>query len=263
MRNRVVNAAMLVAALASVVPAHAGLIINATFDGTITSDPNAAPIETAINTAIQMFENTYTNNISVDIYFQEGGGLGESDFYWSSASYSSFYSGLVANEGVNSPAIMGLDANGGDANTNGGNNPEGNSSEIEIKSANARAVGIDIPPACVPTATGAGTANGNVPNNCSYHPGATDAEDGIISLDTAILNPGSPGSSGAYDLIPVVEHEIDEILGLGSAIDNCDQSTGTCGTDDGYGSPQDLYRYTASGARSPITVNCSNPGSAY
>src|SRR6202012_5318372 len=88
--------------------------ITATFDSTITSDPNAAAIEGVINTAIAQFASLVTNPINVLIYFQEGGGLGESNTVSYNNSYTSFYNGLVA-ENANAAAIAGLNANGGNA----------------------------------------------------------------------------------------------------------------------------------------------------
>src|SRR3984957_15483450 len=112
-------------------PARAGLIINATFDSSITSDPNAASIEAVINGAVQTYENLFTNSMTVSILFQEGGGLGQSNDLLYGGSYTSFYDQLVANN-ANPAAIAALNANGGDANTNGGINPVGGVDEIAI-----------------------------------------------------------------------------------------------------------------------------------
>src|SRR5262245_11868293 len=49
------------------------MVINPTFDGSITSDPDAAKIETTINTAIQILENYITNPVAVDISFAKTG----------------------------------------------------------------------------------------------------------------------------------------------------------------------------------------------
>ena len=62
LKKLIAGAWLTAAALLLVVPAHANLIIDATFDSTITSDTNSGLIEGAINTAIQTFENTYANN---------------------------------------------------------------------------------------------------------------------------------------------------------------------------------------------------------
>jgi hypothetical protein len=183
----------------------------------------------------------------------------------------------LANDG-NPAAIAGLDANGGDPNTNGGVNPVGNVNEIEIKSANARALGIDIAPGCVVTPTGDGTAGGNVPNICAFT-GSGATVDGIVSLNTAITTP--PNSQtfpdpSYYDLVSTAEHEIDEVLGLGSALENCDSTSpsGACqpgatlnaanDTPIGVGAPEDLFRWSAaSGGTRTLSTNCTTPTSAY
>lgn len=268
-----------VLSLPLVTPAHAGLIINPTFDSTITSDSNAVGIEAVINEAIQTFEDLYSNNITVDILFQEGGALGQSNTIVYDASYTSFYNRLVSNN-ANPAAIAALQANGGNASTNGGVNPVGGTTAIEIKSANARALGINVAPGCVVTATSAGTSDGNVPNDCALS-GAGQKVDGIVSLNTAITAP--PNSPG-YDLLSTTEHEIDEVLGLGSALENCNSSvpTGTAACrpgatldalndtpfgilgDGGFGAPEDLYRWSAAtGGTRTLSTNCTTPTSAY
>ena len=255
--------------------AHAGILtINAIYDTTISNDSNHAAIEGAIGTAITTIENDFTNPITVSIYFQEGGGLGQSNFLVYDQPYTSFYSGLVANNS-NPAAIAALQAAGYTTV-----NPVGGTNNIEMKSANSRAVGINQAPGCNVTPTGAGTLSGNIPNDCYDGKTGTPSGtmvDGIISLNTLITTPGTNGG-GSYDLVSTAEHEIDEILGLGSALENCE--TGTSGqtmacnsgtltrqndTSFAVGAPEDLYRYTAAtgGTLANLTVNCSSPGSAY
>jgi len=232
------------------------LYIVPTFDASITSDPNHAAIENTIDQAIAVYEATFVNPITVAIYFQEGGGLGQSNFYDYTASYSAFHSGLTANN-ANPAAISALNSNGG----SGGNNPVTGDSTITMKSANMRAVGINQAPGCQLTS---GSADG-VPYECGGTAGA--AYDGIISLNTSITTPGSPGSSLAYSLLATAEHEIDEVLGLGSALFNDSASTGTLNaSNDAYGdpSPEDLFRWSAAtGGSRTLSVNCASPGSAY
>jgi hypothetical protein len=66
-------------ALAAGIPAHANLIITPAYDATITSDPSAGAIVSTINQAISTYQSLIANNVSVKIYFQEGGGLGTSE----------------------------------------------------------------------------------------------------------------------------------------------------------------------------------------
>src|ERR1700722_10318150 len=133
LKKRTLSFLTLVIPLAS--PAHAGLIITPTFDSSITSDSHAATIEGVIDSAIRMFDNLYSNPITVSIYFQEGGGLGDSNTAVYDGAYTTVYNALVATD-ANPAAIAALNANGGDPTTNGGINPEGDTNAIEIKSAN-------------------------------------------------------------------------------------------------------------------------------
>lgn len=265
---------ILVIPLAS--PAHASLIINPTFDSSITSDPHATSIEGVIDSAIQMFDNLYSNPITVSIYFQEGGGLGDSNTVVYDGPYNTVYNALVATN-ANPAAIAALNANGGDPNTNGGINPEGGANAIEIKSANARALGFNVAPGCVVTPTGDGHSGNNIPNICALSgPGAS--VDGIISLQTAVTDPPNSPQSSYYDLLSTTEHEIDEVLGLGSAIENCNPTSNGASTvcvdgslnagnntPFGVGTLEDLYRWNAptGGSRSTLNINCSTPTSAY
>lgn len=251
--------------------AHAGIFtIVPTFDSSISTDGNAAAIEGAINTAITTIESAFTNPITVSIYFQEGGGLGQSNFLTYNESYTSFYNGLVHNNS-NPAAIAALQAAGYTSV-----NPVGGTNHIEMKSANARAVGINQAAGCDVTAVTPSASNGNIPNSCGSALNGP-LVDGIVSLNTLITTPGTNGG-GSYSLVATAEHEIDEILGLGSALENCDyggsgQST-ACGTGnltrqndtgDGVGDPEDLYRYTAAtgGTLANLTVSCASPGAAY
>ena len=264
--RRFVPVAIILTALGTCVPAHANIIITAGFDSTIQNDSNAAAIISTINTAINTYESLITNNITVKIYFQEGGGLGTSEFYDYTTTYSSFYSGLVANNS-NPAAIAALNANGGDANTNGGVNPVTNDANIIMKSANLRAVGINAGPNCVPTVV----SGSSLPTDCTYGTGA-NAYDGIISLNTAITFPPQGATGTNYSLLSTVEHEMDEILGLGSALVNCNPSdpnaTTACKNAGNWSasdpSPEDLYRWNATigGART-LGTNCQSPTSAY
>src|SRR2546423_3403263 len=54
------------------------LVINPTFAMNIQNDPNAASIEATINRTIAAYESFINDNVTVDITFQEGGGLGGS-----------------------------------------------------------------------------------------------------------------------------------------------------------------------------------------
>jgi PEP-CTERM motif len=267
---------LVVLSIPFVLPARANLIINPIFDGTITSNPDAGSIEATIDTAVSLLESLYSNPITVSIYFQEGGGLGESDAVVYAIPYTQFYNALLTTN-ANPAAIAGLQANGGNAILNGGVNPAGGGANIEIKPANANALGIDLPPGCYVTPTGDGDSGGNVPNGCALS-GSGAAVDGIVSLQTSITDPPNSPQSNYYDLVATAQHEIDEILGLGSALENCDPGdsgvTAACAgsgaldaSDDtpfGVGAPEDLFRWSAAaGGTRTLSADCALTTSAY
>lgn len=233
-------------------PAQANLIITHTFDDSIKNDPNVTVIEDTIKSAIGVFASTYSNPIDVLIYFQEGGGLGESNFFLSSLSYSAVYSALVT-KNANPAAIAGLNANGG----NNSRNPVTSSFQIDVKSANARALGINVSPGCVPEPPPPNDTSG-LPTECVS--GSTNAVDGIISLKTGITYPQTANDGSNYGLMSVVEHEIDEILGLGSSLADTSASSGTVTSRNP--SPEDLFRYGANGSRI-FSVNCAAATTAF
>ena len=211
---------LLAAALCLAATGQASLItINPTFDATITSDPNAASIEGTINAAINYYDTTFTTSnafspLTVNITFQEGGGLGGSLTTVYKVNYSSFITNLhTASSGdtTDTTALAGLPVSA--------TNPVTGTTTINLKSANCRALGL----------------------------GCTLASDGTITLNTSLTNPGSLGSTGQYSLLAVTEHEIDEVLGLGS---DANSSPGFFSDP----MPEDLFRYGLNAAGAVVRV---------
>jgi hypothetical protein len=165
-------------------PARAQLNIVPTFDSTITGDPNAAAIEGTINAAIQEYRSFFSNNITVNITFSEGGGLGSSSSSILSIPYTTYRAALVSHATTANDAIANLSL---PVQTN---SPVDGQAQLYISTANARALGL----------TGAG------------------GDDGDITLNTSIMNFTRPGSPSKYDLKAVAEHEMDEVLGFGSGL---------------------------------------------
>jgi hypothetical protein len=193
---------------------QASLVINPTFDSTITNDPNAVAIEGTINTAIRTYESTFSNNITVNITFQEmTTGLGRSNFTVFIVPYTRFRAALAAQPQTSDVATALAHL------PNQTNNPVTNTANVLLKTADIKALGL----------TGF----------------SLPASDGTVSLNTTITTPGSPGTTGQYSLLATTEHEIDEILGLGSTLVTF---TSPPFSDDPL--PEDLYRYDASGNRS-------------
>ena len=208
-----------------------GLTIDATFDSSITNNPNAAAIEAMINRAISIYESLFNDPITVHIYFRYAatapdgtalppGTVSRSDFVVYTIPWNAFVNALRANASTSndSLAIASLPANSLAANVN----PSGS---------NGRAVGLDTPPAMF--------ANGHVGNGGPY--------DGIVTMNsTQPFQFSRPPDAGRDDAQRAVEHEIDEVLGLGS---NASLSNLT---------PEDLFSWSARGQR-----NVSSNGTRY
>ena len=190
------------------------LTIVPTFDNSIKTDPNDAIIEATINTAIQQYRTLFTDPITVDITFQEGGGLGSSSTSIVQISYTAYRAALVTHRtsGNDSTALAFLPVQA--------TSPVDGNTNLWLSLPNARALGLVGPPA--------GT-------------------DSTITLNTSIMNlTRPPGDMTKYDLQSVSEHEMDEALGLGSGL-NLPVGFPRLSR------PQDLFRYSASGVRSFTT----------
>jgi hypothetical protein len=188
----------------------AGLTIIPTFNSTGATSIDAAT-QTVINNAIAFYQNTFTDNITVNIEFHNmTSGLGQSTFFFFSIAYSTYCTALAAN--ATSPDDMTALAN----TPCGPNNPANNTANIGVKSPNGRAVGLNLAEQPFPT------------NSSCPTPMFTGS--GCIGLNVTLANSIGPGI-----LFATVEHEIDEVLGLGSAL----QGTTTTSTP----WPEDLFRW--------------------
>jgi hypothetical protein len=159
--------------------------------------------------------------------FQEmSSGLGESSSYITTLPYASYYSALAshATTADDTNALL-IDV------PNSANNPVNGNSSITLKLPLSRALGFGVnPPSGQP--------------------------DGTIGLKTSICNLSpSQTDPSKYSLFAVASHEMDEVLGLGSELD---QDKGN-GIFTGPVEPEDLFRYDQNGARSFTTnVNASS-----
>ena len=199
---------VLLAATALVISAPAqALVIHASYnEGSLDSAALSV-----INNAIGFYQNTFSNNITVNIDFHNmTSGLGASLSPIYVKSYTSYKAQLTANASSanDTSALANLPAS------------VPNSSVI-LKSADARAVGL----------TGAGM-NLNMTNTSGFCLGSN--LDGCIGLNIGLTTNGS----GSYSLLATVEHEIDEVLGLGSSLLAGNQQYA-------YKSPEDLFRYSS------------------
>jgi hypothetical protein len=146
-----------------------------------------------------------------------GSGLGASSTYYGTVSYSTYRAALAADAttAADATALASLPATT--------NNPVDGSPSMDVTTANLRALGFNANPP-------GGDPDGWVYLNTS-----------IMNLDRISINPSK------YDLMAVASHEIDEVLGFGSALN---------GLSNGAAAPTGavwgmyLYRYDQSGNRS-------------
>jgi len=210
-------------------PRAQALVITPTFDSTITSDANASTIEASINQVIQLYQNTFTNNITVNITFQETtSGLGASSTFQQQTTYKNLinkFNALIGADPTETKFLQQAVTLGHLVAQNV--DPVNGNGNVLISTANARAIGI---------LTAGGT-------------------DSTISLNTSIMNLSRTGTidPSKYDLMSVTMHEINEALGLYSALDGL--ASGAASPTGPFGI-MDLYRYDANGNR-VLSTNAS------
>jgi hypothetical protein len=229
--------APLAVALAAVPAYSNSLIITPTFDSSITGNATAAAIEGSINHAIGIYQGLFADNVTVSILFRYSttqvdgttplgaNTLARSNYVFYAEPWNTYINALKADATTanDATAIASLPASSFATN-------------VDPSSANGRAVGLNTP--------GAMAANGSVGTGGTF--------DGIVTLNSNQsfqFNRSSGISAGNYDAQRSIEHEIDEVLGLGSILPSTtDFTTNTAIR------PQDLFRYTAPGLRS-LTSN--------
>lgn len=211
-----------------------GLVISPTFDISITNNPNAAAIEAMINRAIGIYESLFSDPVTVFILFRysttkpNGTAIGStaqialSYYVVYSPSWSTYISSLRADA-----------KSANDATANGSLPPNPLSASIIPSSANGRALGGNTPPAMF--------ADSTVGDGGPY--------DGIVTLNSgAPFQFVRPPNSSNFDAQTAVEHEIDEVLGLGSRLNSSNTNV----------RPQDMFSWSSSGVR-----NISTSGTRY
>ncbi|HWE01457.1 MAG TPA: NF038122 family metalloprotease [Tepidisphaeraceae bacterium] len=196
------------------------LVINPIFDSTITKDAHAAAIEAALNTMVQNFEKDYTTPITVTVKFEEiTSGLASSLTYHTTVSYTSYLKALAAH------ATSAADKSAVASLPGGTTNPVNKGASILLSDANARALGFSASP-----------------------PGGLDS---TIGLNMSLFNLNRFSiSSSKYDLIGSSSHEMDEVLGIDSGLNNYNNGVAVSSSDV---AAEDLFRYDTSGHRSYTT----------
>jgi hypothetical protein len=210
-----------------------GLVINATFDGSITGNANSAAIQAMINQAIRIYGSLFKDPVTVSILFRysttspdgtplSGGTLAQSNFVIYTVPWNTFVSALIADAKT---------ANDATANSSLPAMPL--STNVIPSSADGRALGLNTPAAMF--------ADGTV--------GPGGPFDGIVTLNSAkSFQFTRPPAANNFDARRSTEHEIDEVLGLGSFVND--------GTTDVH--PQDLFSWSSAGTR-----NLTSTGTRY
>jgi elongation factor P hydroxylase len=182
--------------------APTGLIIHPTFDSAISP-----AIQAMIMRAIGIYESLFSDPITIEILFRYSdtapapsptpfppGVLSQSFFVPYDIRWNDFISALRADATTSNDNIANASLPGSALSTN-----------IVASSANGRAVGLNTPHAMF--------SDGTIGPGGPY--------DGIVTLNSA--QPFSftrPLISGSFDAQRAVEHEIDEVLGLGSYLNS-------------------------------------------
>lgn len=213
-------------------PAQA-LTINATFDSALT-----AAQQQTITTALNVYEQDFSDPITVSIYFNNtptSGAAGSSQSggynvpYMSTSRHTMGYTNALLNDAT---------ANGNTIEQTAYNNlGSGNSADlIDATSADLRALGDS-------GATGYLNPDGTV--------GGT--YDGVVSI------------GNNYFTQAVIQHEIDEVLGIGGSGSvlnimsaNNLTSAPTTSTGQTYIAPLDMFRYSSAGTASLTTDGTAN-----
>jgi hypothetical protein len=210
-----------------------GLTIQPTFDSSITGNPNAAAIQAMINRTIAIYESLFSDPITIQIRFRYAttapdgsrlsqGLVSESDTGVYIMPWNTFISALRADAETNNDNVASASLPGSALSTN-----------MKPGSANGRAVGLNTPPVMF--------ADGTVGQGGPY--------DGIVTLNSSKpFQFSRPVNGNNFDAQRTTEHEVDEVIGLGSRIG--DNSNALL--------PQDLFSWSSAGHR-----NITSSGTRY
>jgi hypothetical protein len=190
-------------ALAATATTSSGLVIIPTFDSTITSDPRSAAIQAMIISTIDAYQKLFADPITVTILFRlstvhaDGRPL-ESNLV--AASDSPIYA-TDWNAYINALKADAKSASDATAISTLPTDPL--TARMTTKSAAGRAIGLNTPPVLY--------ADGHLATGGPY--------DGHITLNSSQpLQFTRPVAAGNCDARTFTEHEIDEVLGLGSRL---------------------------------------------
>jgi hypothetical protein len=207
-------------AIASAMPARAGLVINPTYDGTIPAGI-LTNVQTAFAYAAQQYQNLYNNNITINITV-----AATSDSTVLGQSSTSLTGTFTFNQIKNSLSTHATSTADNGAVASLTSDPTGGAN-YWVPFAEAKVLGLR-------------SANNT----------ATDGTFTFGTTHSYTFDPNNRAVSGKQDFIGVAEHEISEIMGRISGLGE------TINSAPGY-VPYDLFRYTAANTQS---VNRNDTG---
>jgi hypothetical protein len=212
---------------------NAGLVINPTFDSSITNNANAAAIEAAINNAIAIYQSLFSDPVTISIYYRYSNKSPSGQSLPSTAVAESQFVVYPTNWNTVIDALKADSKTPNDSSANASLPSFALSTNIVPSSANGRALGMDTPPAMF--------ANGTVGDAGPY--------DGIVTLNSAVsFSFSRPTASTSFDGLEAIEHETGEVMGLGSFLDHSSSDL----------RPQDLFTWSGFGTR-----NTTRSGTRY
>jgi len=202
-------------------------MIHATFDSSITANPNAAAIEAMINRAIAIYEALFADSLPIPIQIRfryattdvfgtplPPGVLAQSNSVIYTVPWNTYINALRNDHHTTN-----------DTTANASLPVSTLSANLLPRSADGRAVGLNTPPAMF--------ANGTVGNGGPY--------DGIITLNSAApFQFTRPANGTHFDALRTTEHEMDEVMGLGSRLGHVGNNL----------RPQDLFSWSSANHRS-------------
>ncbi len=209
-----------------------GLVITPTFDASILNNANSAAIQSTINQAIAIYQSLFSDPITVNILFRYSNTQPNGDPMGTAVAHSDF---VIYDVTWNTyiTALKGDAKTGNDATANATLPTSPLLTYIVPSSAGGRAAGLTTPPGM--------SADATVGPGGSY--------DGIVTLNSSQpFQFTRPPTGTKFDALRATQHEMDEVLGLHSHLQN--------GSTDLH--PQDLFSWSAAGTR-----NISDAGSRY
>jgi hypothetical protein len=213
------------AEVASTATTNTGLVINPVFDSTITSDPRSAAIQAMIVSSIDAYQRLFADPITVTILFRLSTLHANGDPLESNLVGSSESTTYIRDWNV---FITALKADGKTANDAAANETLPSSplsQNIVTRSAAGRAIGLTTAPAMF--------GDGHLAVGGPY--------DGIITLNPSKpLQFTRPVAPNNFDARTFTEHEIDEVLGLGSHLNSPAPQ---------FLNPEDLFSWSSLNAR--------------